>query len=72
MNRIHNYIKYAVLTVATLLLNACNLDINTDPNNPSSVNNGQLLTNAQLDIVNSPSVQGLRASPTRRAYLCIR
>lgn len=53
MNRIHNYIKYAVLTVATLLLNACNLDINTDPNNPSTVNNGQLLTNAQLDIVNS-------------------
>ena len=36
-----------------LLLNACSLDINTDPNNPSTVNSGQLLTNAQLDIVNS-------------------
>lgn len=51
MNR---YIKkYAVLFTALLLLNACSLDINTDPNNPSAVNAGQLLTNAQLDIVNS-------------------
>ncbi|RDB03918.1 SusD/RagB family nutrient-binding outer membrane lipoprotein [Runella aurantiaca] len=53
MNRINNYIKYGVLTVAMLLLNACNLDINTDPNNPSAVSTAQLLTNAQLDIVNS-------------------
>ncbi len=53
MNRINHYLKYAVLTATILLLNACNLDINTDPNNPSSVNTGQLLTNAQLDIVNS-------------------
>ncbi len=53
MNRIIKNLKYATLIMAMLLLNACNLDINTDPNNPSAVNSGQLLTNAQLDIVNS-------------------
>ncbi len=59
MNRIIKSLKYATLVMAMLLLNACNLDINTDPNNPSAVNSGQLLTNAQLDIVNS-----LGAGPT--------
>ena len=59
MNRILKSVAHITLIASLLLLNACNLDINNDPNNPSSVNSSQLLTNAQLDIVNS-----LGAGPT--------
>ncbi|WP_266365614.1 SusD/RagB family nutrient-binding outer membrane lipoprotein [Tellurirhabdus rosea] len=45
--------SFPALTLLLLLVNACTLDVNTDPNNPSSVTTAQLLTNAQLDIVNS-------------------
>jgi Starch-binding associating with outer membrane len=50
MNR---FIKNSLFAALIVLMNACNLDINTDPNNPSTVNSNPLLTNAQLDIVNA-------------------
>lgn len=48
-----NKLSFIALTALIWIASACNLDINVDPNNPSTVNSGQLLTNAQLDIVNS-------------------
>ena len=49
-----NYTKHIpFLTLLIFLVSACSLDVNVDPNNPSTVTSNQLLTNAQLDVVNS-------------------
>lgn len=56
MNMTMKNIKYILVTVVLFVLSGCGdhfLDINVDPNNPSKVALGQLLTNAQLTMTNS-------------------
>lgn len=53
---IKKYIQRGMMACSVLLATGCGsnfLDINVDPNNPSKVALGQLLTNAQLTMTNS-------------------
>ncbi|MGL4632249.1 MAG: SusD/RagB family nutrient-binding outer membrane lipoprotein [Leadbetterella sp.] len=53
MKNISKSIKHIALGLAIVSLTACDLDINTDPNNPSAAPSGQLLATAEVRIANS-------------------